>query len=50
MRHDQRWYYRVERDYTNLTRLESLESDVKRINGEGKTMDNKTVNSIIFSL
>jgi hypothetical protein len=48
MRHDQSWYYRVERDSMNLTRLESLESDVKRINGGGKTMDGKTVNSIIF--
>jgi hypothetical protein len=30
MRHDQHWYYRVERDYTNLTQPERLESELKR--------------------
>jgi hypothetical protein len=43
VRHGQRWYHHVELDYTNLTRQELLKSDVKRINGGGKTMDDKTI-------
>jgi hypothetical protein len=50
MRHDQRWYYRVERDYTNLTRLESLESDVKRINDGDNTNNGNLVITSIFYL
>jgi hypothetical protein len=50
MRHDQRWYYHVEHGYTNLTRLESLESDVKRINGRDKMIDDKIIIIVIFCL
>jgi hypothetical protein len=50
MRHDQHWYYHVERDYTNLTRLESLESDVKRLNGGHNTIHGKLVVKIISYL
>jgi hypothetical protein len=50
MRHDHRWYYHIEHDYTNLTRLESLESDVKRINSGRKTNSGRTVITSIFYL
>jgi hypothetical protein len=50
MRHDQRWYYRVERDGTNLTRQELLKSDLKRLNGRHNTIDGKLVVKIISYL
>jgi hypothetical protein len=50
VRHDQRWYYHVDRDYTNLTQPKRSETELKRVNCDQSRSNGKLVITLSSSL